>query len=216
MVALTGSETDTLPFAINDQGEITGYRRRGFTQFDAFVLRDGQLSLLETPAGTTTSFAFDINDRGVVVGDVCGPCRSVTWEDGRLQPAPAVPPGFASAGPGAVNERGQLAGSATSADGSQTRTVRWTQDRPEVLASPTGANAAGTSINARGTVAGYVETADGLQAAVWDGPVGEALAPLVPGAASLALDIGGQDQVVGYSATIAPFDEVHAAVWRRA
>ena len=62
-------------------------------------------------------------------------------------------------------------------------------------------------------MAGYVETPDSLQAAVWDGPVGEALAPLMPGALSLALDVNQRGEVVGSSAT-AVLDEVHAVVWR--
>ncbi len=100
--------------AINALGQVVGSGateggRRGF-------FWDGKrLTVLRPLPGDFFSWAFDLNDRGQVVGvslGCCAPSRLVLWENGEPIAFPELPGGVfvAETGGPAINNRGQIVG----------------------------------------------------------------------------------------------------------
>jgi hypothetical protein len=64
--------TDIIPYAVNNHTVVVGYATFG-DHLGGFRWEDGTLIELELPAGATTGVALDINDDGVIVGQVVYP-----------------------------------------------------------------------------------------------------------------------------------------------
>jgi len=102
---------------INDRGDITGQMidDNGFAH--GFLVRDGQVTLLDVP-GATETFALGVNDSGLVAGywDLLDPngnglaVYGFTWKDGGFIDMQINFPGAAGSGLFGVNARGDLSG----------------------------------------------------------------------------------------------------------
>jgi probable HAF family extracellular repeat protein len=97
----------TIPFAINDVGDIVGSR-----DGSAFLLTaDGALSVLPNLPGGTWAVAVNISEAGVIVGEAGD--HAVKWENGTVIDLGTL--GFNSSVAYAVNDGGQVAGTANDA-----------------------------------------------------------------------------------------------------
>jgi uncharacterized membrane protein len=102
---------------INNHGDITGQMidDNGFAH--GFLVRDGQVTILDVP-GASETLALGINDSGLVAGywdllDAYGNTLAVygfTWKDGGFLDTQINFPGAAGAGLFGVNSRGDLSG----------------------------------------------------------------------------------------------------------
>jgi uncharacterized membrane protein len=102
---------------INDRGDITGQMidDNGFAH--GFLVKDGQLAILDVP-GASETFALGINDSGLVAGywDLLDPngnylaIYGFTWKDGGFIDTQINFPGAAGSGLFGVNARGDLSG----------------------------------------------------------------------------------------------------------
>lgn len=106
--------------AINDRGQIVGEGPGPDGRGQGMLLEDGRTVLLAAAPGT---IPYALNDRGQVVG-ASGACGFV-WADGRMQALSCLPGGVAAFGT-AINERGDVAGQATTPpDNSLPQAVLW-------------------------------------------------------------------------------------------
>ena len=90
--------------ALNDRDEVVGYGATADGSRRGFVWRNGTMTALPTLPGGFSSFAFDINNRGDIVG-VVDRSHAVRWHDGTVTDlGPAVQTGYL------INDRGQIVG----------------------------------------------------------------------------------------------------------
>jgi probable HAF family extracellular repeat protein len=144
--------------AVNRHGQVIGYN---------VLAGSGSLS----NGGRTTRLDFwpqDINDRGQVVGSrpVGEQRRAVLWEDGRRVDLGTL--GGTTSEATAINERGQVIGTSTTADGVNHSFV-WTSGHMIDL-GPTNPDAwpeAPAEITDEGHIVGQVDTETGAQAVLW-------------------------------------------------
>jgi probable HAF family extracellular repeat protein len=128
--------TKSRGYGINNRGQVVGFSGYGGrTAYPHAVLWKGRTaSDLGTRRGTETSYAYDINDRGEIVGESynVGSWRSsryaVLWREGTLidlpslgvpQPEETTPAAFG------INKLGQIVGSSHTKSG-ETHAVLWT------------------------------------------------------------------------------------------
>ena len=98
----------TIPFALNDAGDIVGSR-----DGSAFLLAaNGALSMLPNLPGGAWAVAVDINEAGVIVGQASTETEvhAVKWESGAIVDLGTL--GFPSSAAYAINDGGQIAGTA--------------------------------------------------------------------------------------------------------
>lgn len=115
-----GGETNNLPVAINDVGQIVGISDLPGDQITHSVLwQHGQIQDLGVlRPGDTFSFASAINNRGEVVGESCGAidCAAYHWHKGVMVDLNAVlvgaPPGLYVISANDINDRGEIAAAA--------------------------------------------------------------------------------------------------------
>ncbi len=205
--ALRRADTDeSLLAGINDSGLVVGGIERGF-------IWDGIGELVRL--GSVRPFIpfstpVDINNRGQVVGAAFsnfGDVLPFFWEDGTIRELPGL--GGSRARASAINEFGQVAGSAETRGGPE-HAVLW-DDEPHDLGSLGGSRIFVAAINNLGQVVGRAETADGSSHAfLWDGRKMHDLGTL-GGAASAALDINDDGQVIGIADTADGHS--HAFLW---
>jgi len=108
---------ETWANAINNRGQVVGYSAIETGEFHWFLWEDGEMTDL-TPDSTSFSpsgpAAYDINERGQVVGTLNGPTPNDTyaalWDHGSLIELAPFSAGQSSAN--AINNRGQVVGSA--------------------------------------------------------------------------------------------------------
>ncbi|MFE6282280.1 hypothetical protein [Streptomyces sp. NPDC057877] len=179
---------DPDPFAgssangINDAGDVVGHTSVTSTEpSHAFVYRNGTMTDLGTGHGPgSVSSANDINTAGQVVGyraaTVTAPDRATLWENGTLRDLGALDPGTPDAADResvahAVNERGQVVGSAMPASGAPPHGFLWENGAMRDLGT-LGGNGEATQahdINDLGQVVGVSPTAqERLHAFLWD------------------------------------------------
>jgi probable HAF family extracellular repeat protein len=108
--------TDILPMAVNADGIVVGTARfAGRTNRTAFVWKDGAMSELAL-GGATSSNAYDINDRGTIVGYTIGASDSTgaIWSatTGALTPMAFNISGTYGSAAYAINEAGTISGNA--------------------------------------------------------------------------------------------------------
>ncbi|GAA3453446.1 hypothetical protein [Dactylosporangium matsuzakiense] len=98
---------------VNNHGDVVGQYSAGF--LEAFLWQHGRITILALPAEpapTPTFIVSAINDRGQVAG--AGRAHAAIWQDGVFTTLPDLAGGSSGTG---INERGQIAGYAYTAQG---------------------------------------------------------------------------------------------------
>jgi probable HAF family extracellular repeat protein len=172
--------------------------------------RGGAVHDLGVPAGETFSWAFGLNEHGLVVGGTSsgGVTRAAVWEHGRASELPGVS-GNGQTEARATNERGQVVGYSTlSTD--RKHAVVWDNIKraPVDLGTlPGDDNSEARGINDRGEIVGESYATNGPRhAVVWRNGKITALAGL--GGDSAAYSINANGAVAGQS-------NGHAVKWDR-
>ncbi|HUT28770.1 MAG TPA: DUF3466 family protein [Sedimentisphaerales bacterium] len=191
----TGSATAS---ALNDYGQVTGY-----IGDNSFVWEDGELTILQAPAGTENVVARAINDSCQVTGEYFRNfrIRAFIWDDGVLTGLDSLYSDNMTKGYG-INNAGIVAGQANKSDGTHVA-VMWDNDN-SVVAIDTIENtnySIARSINDSNEVAGYFSTSShGTHAFIYDDVNGMRDIGVLPGQVqSYGNAINNQSQVVGYS-----------------
>jgi probable HAF family extracellular repeat protein len=210
--------------AINNRGQIVGD-----SQGRAVIWADGVVTPLDL-GGASLSLALDVNDRGQIVGytlSARGDSRAVLWEDGIVHPLPrpALPNCASDActlgtEALAINERGVIAGYATTADRRNTA-IKWVNGVGTSLQDPPDARSTVPSnggIWNDGQVVGATDViVDGLfisRPTRWSGSEVDLLpTPYAAVPDGFAAGINGEGAIVG-SARVSQ-DDVHAVLWTR-
>jgi probable HAF family extracellular repeat protein len=143
-----GGPNGTVPFVINNRGEVVGYSdlADGVTTHAFLWTKHNRMRDLGTLPGDVFSSASGINEQGQIVGGSCdasGNCRTFLWNDGVMSDLNTlVCPGTSLylngtgvAGPD-INDRGEIGGQAYDPS---------TGDTPTFLAVPTDHCEAGSS-----------------------------------------------------------------------
>jgi probable HAF family extracellular repeat protein len=121
---------NSLAQGINAKGDIVGWSEITSGELHAVLWRQGRFTDLGTLGGTH-SVATDINAAGHIVGYSAGRGigdQAVIWKDGLITPLANLPGGNGGAA-FAINESGQIAGTATAVTtrGLQTHATLWTR-----------------------------------------------------------------------------------------
>jgi uncharacterized membrane protein len=170
---------------------------------------------LGTLDGFIFSAAYDINDRGQIVGESHGP---VMWRDGiatRLPVGDAVPE-FGS--PSANNDRGDIVGWLGYMGIRNNRAVVWRHGVPTDL-NLEGGNSTAYDINDRGQIVGWWELVVPMGCAgayVWERGRVTSL-PSLTGNGGSAAGINNRGEIVGVSPIPNdpdPTGNGHAVLWR--
>jgi probable HAF family extracellular repeat protein len=194
----------------NDRGQALVWSGRGLDVRAGVWEPDGSFTPIAAPDGYT-AFPLALSEAGHVVGSLrpvegAGE-RPFVWKDGRM----TVLPGFGVAR--AVNRRGQVAGTALEADGSNGGAVLWDRGR-EIRLVPEATPVSGAiDINDRGQVIGSLGSGpNDRHGFVWDeGELVEIRAPSDP-----ILEpehVNGRGQVVGRY--VPDGSAFHAFLWDR-
>jgi probable HAF family extracellular repeat protein len=180
--------------AINNHGQIVGQS----ADHGAFLWQNGGLIDLSLGFGST---AWDINDRGVVVGNYLsgGSTHGFVWRNGVVTDLGDL--GFFGSLTG-INRRGQIVGYRYSASGRPYSSFVWEDGTFTDLGDLGGGYTTAQAINDRGEVVGSSATADGVfHAFEWRDGV---MTDLGSGEAS---DINNHGQISGWSL-------LHAVMWK--
>lgn len=105
--SLGGQPGNTMAFAINERGEITGQSQTASEEYHAFLWRRGTIIDIGTLPGGGNSVGLDINNRGDIVGQA-DPGRGFIWRNGTMIDLGVLGADFSRAE--AINERGDIAG----------------------------------------------------------------------------------------------------------
>lgn len=166
--------------------------------FVGFVWSQGHMTELPTPAGTTASFAIQINLLGQIVGQVYDAdfnLSAALWDHGTLTLLPGIPGGNGSL-PVGINIRGEIVGSSNDA-ANVSDTVLWRQGALTVLVN----NSIPGGINDEGQVVGTLLGA--IRPFSWRNGVTTQL-PMLPGATDgNASGINDWGQIVGETSNVA-------------
>jgi len=167
-------------FAINSSGQVAGSAiypgSNFFPQQTAVVWKDGVASLLGSSLAGVNSIAYGINDAGVVVGYECvgnsipDACSAKVWKDSQTYSLKKLGGNFAEAY--AINNAGQIAGTAMLQGDNITHAVRWDGEHITDLGTLGGDYSYARSINSSGKVVGAATGAGNVwpyHASLWDG-----------------------------------------------
>lgn len=225
-------QSHSQPYGINDAGDVVGWVEAKTTNHNlpepiihAFLWRRGRFSDIGTLSGHGAS-ADAINNKGKIAGttdDGNGGIHgldpsAILWEKGRSNRLPRLP-GYRVSYCNALNNRGEIAGTATTfiPEGGST-------DQPERMAfvyqarhlhslgTLGGRSSSATGINDRREVVGSADTKSGKSHAfLWSRGKMRDLGTL-GGFWSEASAINNKGEVVGSSATVK--GGIHAFLWR--
>jgi len=179
---------------MNDCGQVVGYS--GSDDGSAFIWDSINGMCYLEGIGDSESEAWDINNRGQVVGCVYGyPSHDFLWEDGVVTNLDF----FANA----INNAGQIVGSSHTTNGYTRYAVLWDSANGIRDLGTLGGDISGAyGINSTGQVVGCSQYIPGLHdyhAFLWDTNAG--MIDLGPGSAYAINDAG---QVIGFESSLAP------------
>lgn len=200
----------TVPWAMNDRGQVVGTSLTSMMEGHPFLWQDGRLTDLGSP-GPYGGDALDINDRGQVVGEYVthsAHSGAFLWQDGQMTDLGTLGGDYARAE--RVNERGEVTGQSWTASG-EMHAFRWHDGRMTDL-GPIGAQGRMVAIARDGLALGNVSpTGMAQQATVWDGASPAALGTLGWDVTmGFALDDAGRAVGVSWLSTSLQ----HAFLWR--
>lgn len=162
--------------ALNDLGQIVGT-----SQGRAFIWQKGTFKFLPfLPPNYTQSLAYDINNRGQVVGEdnfTALKKRAVLWENGRERDLGTLP-GNRSSRAWSINNRGQIVGDAFTEwvdinPQNVFSAVLWENGKMHKLPGLANHQAAAKAINDKGQIVGWADPASiskfyhGRRAVMW-------------------------------------------------
>jgi len=201
---------------INEQGQVAGGADTGQGLRHAFLWDSGVMTDLGTLPGVTQSEAWDINNRGQVVGDALddmhAPPHAFLWQDGEMLDLGHLGGGESSAY--AVNDSGQVVGRSITLQGGG-HAFLWEGGMMTDLHHTTlpGVGGGAWDINASGNVVGWDATSAEAHAFLLEGQEVTNLGTL-GGAVSVAQAVNDSDQVVGVSERPPGGDRTfHAFLW---
>jgi len=207
-------------YAVNDRGVAVGKAQTQDGKWHAVLWDGGDMTDLGVLEGVTDTEAWDINERGDVVGTgFAAGSRAggaFLWQDGKMHEL--VGPGGPGSPAGAtgINDNGQIVGGAWSALGpraAQYHAVLWTDIKRSSWLPPLagGEEGHGWDINDDGLVVGLAQDANGIDRAVsWTDHQPVDLGAL-GGADAGASCVNAHGQVAGAART--PDAAVHACIW---
>ena len=166
---------NTVGVAMNDWGEVAGYSQDSDVDIflTAFRWYRGRFVELPNPAANSAG-AVDINNRGQVVGTISRDGLGLLFDGyvwsrkGSVHFLDSLS-GVRGMAPRAINDRGQIVGTAVYPDSSLNRAFLWEDGTVLDLGTLPGAiDSNAQAINVFGTVVGYVTPASGgIVAMVW-------------------------------------------------
>lgn len=145
---------------INDRGDVVGNLTDAATgRIEAFVHRDGQFTRLQSLPGQYATYAWDINNRGDIVGTSNGGIP-VVWKAGSTSPTVLpVPDGRYPRTVARINDSGDIVGTTTGVYPVFNSAVMWRNGEfIDLGVLPTGSEAYAYDINNAGVVVGTSTT----------------------------------------------------------
>src|SRR5690606_5985719 len=137
----------------NDNGQVVGLSLAADGTRRGFLWENGTMRDLGALGGSDFTEAFDINNRGQVVGRSNN--RAFLWENGVMRELPALP-GGGNTRAFAINERGDVAGQSATAAG-ETHAVLWQDGEILDLGTFGGPRSEALDVNELGQVVGVTE-----------------------------------------------------------
>jgi probable HAF family extracellular repeat protein len=212
---------DSYGQALNERGQVVGWSGDdfGYGRGRAILWEQGRLRSLGALPGREHSWAYDVNERGVVVGESYSvderlegeavKARAFLWRAGKLTDLGTLP-GRPQSTARAINERGQVIGNAFTSGGAS-RAFLWQSGRRTDLGAAGERESVAVAINDRGQVIGFRTLPSGeIRGFVWQNGRRVDLRGL-GGRETRPSAINNRGEVVGTSTTTGGAE--HAVVW---
>jgi probable HAF family extracellular repeat protein len=148
---------------VNDHRVVVGWSERDTDARERYAFRwtreDGLRTLPNLPGGQQQGNAFDVTNRGLIVGYSYGPNgqEAVRWVDGNVQGLGDFPGGWHESAAFAANERGQIVGAGHVDGEGAARAFLWSEEKGMVDLGALAAdhNSVAYDVTDDGMVVGY-------------------------------------------------------------